>query len=388
MLKRWSIIMAWIGLLLITEGAQGQLRFMDVTGSGARAEGMGGAFIGLADDATALSWNPAGLTQLERPEASLVFRQSFDSYKFTSPSEDLSSSSNHSVFNFGSFAYPMKIGGKKLTFALAYQNQVDLFLFTEGDDFEEKQTGGINTLSPGVAYQVLPMLSLGVSANLWTGSSKYKYDPDGGTDSWKDTWSGFNYQVGVLADMEQSGGKIPLKIGLSFRSPFEMKDKWHFLLTDGSYKWTWEFPMMFGFGASYRIGDNLTVAADYEIRKFGKSKYGNKDYDFWENLSRSKKDLNPIRVGAEYLVVTDNLVIPVRAGFKTVPTLFADFDVNGDVDKQVTGTAISAGSGIIFKKFAFDIALTRRAFDIKDNYNETKREFSYFILSGSAIIYF
>lgn len=35
-------------------------------GSGARAIGMGGAFIGIADDATAASWNPAGLIQLEK----------------------------------------------------------------------------------------------------------------------------------------------------------------------------------------------------------------------------------------------------------------------------------------------------------------------------------
>jgi hypothetical protein len=41
-------------------------------GSGARALGMGGAFIAVADDATAASWNPSGLIQLERPELSIV----------------------------------------------------------------------------------------------------------------------------------------------------------------------------------------------------------------------------------------------------------------------------------------------------------------------------
>ena len=41
-------------------------------GSGARATGIGSAFIAVADDATAASWNPAGLIQLERPEVSTV----------------------------------------------------------------------------------------------------------------------------------------------------------------------------------------------------------------------------------------------------------------------------------------------------------------------------
>ena len=41
-------------------------------GSGARALGMGSAFIAVADDATAASWNPGGLIQLEKPEISSV----------------------------------------------------------------------------------------------------------------------------------------------------------------------------------------------------------------------------------------------------------------------------------------------------------------------------
>ena len=41
-------------------------------GSGARALGMGGAFIAVADDATAASWNPDGLMQLDELEGSFV----------------------------------------------------------------------------------------------------------------------------------------------------------------------------------------------------------------------------------------------------------------------------------------------------------------------------
>ncbi|MBK5257140.1 MAG: hypothetical protein JJE39_14010 [Vicinamibacteria bacterium] len=41
-------------------------------GTGARGLGMGGAFIAVADDGTAASFNPAGLSQLRRSEISLV----------------------------------------------------------------------------------------------------------------------------------------------------------------------------------------------------------------------------------------------------------------------------------------------------------------------------
>src|SRR5262245_55053965 len=50
-----------------------QARLNVVQGSGARAFGMGGAFLARADDATAASWNPAGLSYLRLPELSLVW---------------------------------------------------------------------------------------------------------------------------------------------------------------------------------------------------------------------------------------------------------------------------------------------------------------------------
>src|SRR6266536_3122428 len=50
-----------------------QARANVVQGSGARALGMGGAFLARADDATAASWNPAGLSYLRLPEVSFVY---------------------------------------------------------------------------------------------------------------------------------------------------------------------------------------------------------------------------------------------------------------------------------------------------------------------------
>jgi len=46
-------------------------------GVGARALGMGGAFVGLADDATSAYWNPAGLSTLDRPEFAYMHAERF-----------------------------------------------------------------------------------------------------------------------------------------------------------------------------------------------------------------------------------------------------------------------------------------------------------------------
>lgn len=48
-------------------------------GVGARALGMGGAFVGVADDVTACFWNPSGLSQLNRKEISFMHAETFGS---------------------------------------------------------------------------------------------------------------------------------------------------------------------------------------------------------------------------------------------------------------------------------------------------------------------
>ncbi len=46
-------------------------------GVGARALGMGGAFVSIADDATAAYWNPAGLAKVEKHAFSIMYSDSF-----------------------------------------------------------------------------------------------------------------------------------------------------------------------------------------------------------------------------------------------------------------------------------------------------------------------
>src|SRR5512142_186181 len=102
----------------------------NITGAGARAEGFGGAFIGVADDATAVVWNPAGLSLLEQPQASVVGKLIGEKATYTdqsNASNNESTSLSHAVFNFGSLALPIKLAGMKLVLAAAYQRQLDFY---------------------------------------------------------------------------------------------------------------------------------------------------------------------------------------------------------------------------------------------------------------------
>ena len=82
---------------------------------GARSLGMGGAFLGLADDASAAEANPAGLTILRKPEISIEARNYQEEQLFTTsgtfPDVSRTAFTNYSdrvVLSFASVVYPIK----------------------------------------------------------------------------------------------------------------------------------------------------------------------------------------------------------------------------------------------------------------------------------------
>lgn len=101
------------------------------SGSGARALGLGGAFTAVADDATAASWNPAGLTQLERPEFSFVYRLKREQNRHWSGNEDYRVGDDDfygNALNYLSAVMPTRLFEHNVVFSLNFQ---EVFDFTQ-----------------------------------------------------------------------------------------------------------------------------------------------------------------------------------------------------------------------------------------------------------------
>lgn len=149
-------------------------------GGGPRALGMGGAFTAVADDATANTWNPAGMAQLERPEASLSFGFYRQDLALSDGSEDDESDLD---LDHLSAVVPFYAGTFQQTVGIAWQRQFD---FTRGFDIDQQETssGGGSTLdidnriateqegsfasvSASYAIEVWPGLALGVTGHAW-----------------------------------------------------------------------------------------------------------------------------------------------------------------------------------------------------------------------------
>jgi len=361
--------------ILLGAGLFAQNINFNLTGAGARAAGMGGAFIGVADDATAVVWNPAGLTQIEKPEASFVMRFVGNSWKTTNGTNKNELTENHFLLNFLSMSYPLQAGNKPVVGSIAVQNQLDM----NYEDDNEKDKGGGSTLTLGISSQIVPLISLGATANIWYGKWTQTTTNPNRTES-EAKFSGFNIGTGLMFDLNNLENPLPLKFGITHKTPFQLTMDWK-----NARKVIVHMPAMLGFGTSFRIGDSFTLAADYEMRAYKNKKITYNDGSADEVLSYY--NLNQIRLGAEYLIVTDLAVIPLRIGFFNDPTIQNLVNADGSIGDQIIGQGFSVGTGLIFGNFSFDTSLSYSGYKI-DWDNGSTLEVGKAILGLSGIFYF
>lgn len=220
---------------------------------GARAFGLGGAFVGLADDASAAELNPAGLSQLRRPELSVEFRRlettipvrypgassagQFECVGFSGsgpPCQQDGRSSENSL-SFVSLVVP---GSSNLTFA-AYRHELDRERFSivrPAYTLEDRQVPGtlqqldrrLDRTGLAIAWAPAQSLSVGVTAHVNTLNQTFSLSeystpsitdgPLGGAPSV--LWSLLDQHV----DQSKVGGTAgvlwrpirPLAVGLSY----------------------------------------------------------------------------------------------------------------------------------------------------------------------------
>jgi len=336
---------------------------------------MGGAFIAVADDATAASWNPGGLIQLERPEISAVgsfFHRTEDNHMGVHPEAEGEQSVSEARLNYLSLSYPFVLFSRNMIVSVNYQYLYDFarewaFPLREEStktireyDFSFEQKGSLAAIGFAYCIQVVPRLSFGFTLNIWedpfygngwkqtyreNGSAKvmgpcpdspgdcvqYTYEFTG-TKIDEYSFSGFNANVGALWKPTAR-----LTIGGVFKTPFtaslEHKYSFNYSLIypefpddniDGGFSETEEaelsMPMSYGIGFAYRFMDTLTVSADVfrtEWDDFVLTDSEGSEISPISGLPRSESDIDAthqVRIGLEYLIIKADFAVPVRGG--------------------------------------------------------------------------
>jgi long-subunit fatty acid transport protein len=363
-----------LSLSMITAMVCAQNLDFNIMGAGARAHGMGGAFIGMADDATAIGWNPAGIAQLEKMEASVngLFKMQKFEFERTGPSpltED--NSVSHFAPSFGSFIVPLKMGEKNLVFGIAYQRLID-FGYADKDTghwsptvtWEEKTTqkGGIDAIAPAIAVQVTPQLMIGVAGNILINGTTYESKRSYSDGDWykneqENSYSGFGLNAGALISLQK------INIGVAARLPFtlteEIKESYSESMAGVAFssattqpKAEVKMPLMLGVGMAVKPTDKFTLAADYEYRGYESSEVTQSG----TTIEMGWKNVNQFRVGLEYIFSGPNAVFPVRLGFRTDPKVFHGWYGDGTDTSQAVGKVFTGGFGLIMGRVMLDLA--------------------------------
>ncbi|HBI14960.1 MAG TPA: hypothetical protein DDY20_05525 [Desulfobulbaceae bacterium] len=374
-------------------------------GSGARALGMGGAFIALADDATAASWNPAALIQLEKPEISIVgafFNNSDDYTSSVHPEIDHSATNDDVNLNYFSATYPFNVLSRNMVISLNYQR---LYEFNRSLDYnleltaspsmpgiassEQRsynQEGYVGALGLAYSVAVTQQFSLGITLNLWTDELFWKNGWDeryanhsltsfGSLTTVENTlitdqYSGFrgiNANLGFLWNINKY-----LTIGGVVKTPFTAdvnhtySENWTQRdINDGSIysghicdteTVELDMPLSYGIGIAARFTDAFSMGLDIYQTQWEEYILTDGQGNQFSPIDSRPKNISDIsnttqvRLGAEYLFINPdkNWVIPLRGGF------FYDPEPAQETVRDFYG--LSIGSGISFEKFSVDVA--------------------------------
>jgi long-subunit fatty acid transport protein len=371
-------------------------------GSGARALGMGGAFIAVADDATAASWNPGGLIQLEHPEISVVgayFYRREDNTFGANPEASGEQSASEVRINYLSFSYPFSFLERNMIVSINYQNMFDLTrewdfpLFHDSgglkmnQEVHYDQEGTLSAFGLAYAIQLTPQLSLGFTLNLWEDGLYENEWKQSVTEKSRGTLngiafrsesrsedefslSGFNANIGILWNMTPK-----LTLGAVFKTPFtadikhrsEFESSLKFPASPGFASTSYssfeedeelDMPMSYGIGLAYRYSDSFTAAFDIYRTAWDDFELKDGQGNAFSPISgrpSSESDIDPthqVRIGAEYLIITPKYIIPLRAGLFYDPA-----PAEGSPDDFF---GFSIGSGIAVGRWIFDMAYQYR----------------------------
>ena len=366
---------------------------LNPVGSGARALGMGGAFIGVADDATAASWNPGGLIQLEKKEFSIVgsyfSRTETNQFDFFSQASG-NYSIDQSQLNYLSLAYPFIFNQYDMIVSINYQHlyefyrawgelnlSYDQLSYDNTTRIHYDQEGDLYALGLAYCIRINPKLSTGLTLNYWGDAlndnqweqhyvemySNIIADiPQILTSNRNTTYDfkGFNFNLGFLYRFNEEW-----TLGGVFKSPFKADIDRHITQRDSilypkgggmnasiiqpeiTRHDQLSMPMSYGFGIAYRKNDQITVSFDVYQTRWDDYKYIHEDGGSNSPISgrtMAQSDVDPttwFRCGMEYLMIGQQTVFPLRAGIFYDPA-----PAEGSPDKYL---GLALGSGFVYE---------------------------------------
>lgn len=348
---------------------------------GSRAMSMGGAYIGLANDYSAVFWNPAGLTQLQSHTLSLYITDTIPSFnlKWEDPEPfalDTDAKTKKNYFS-GLLSYYFFLN-KKLTAGIAVYVPSDLGAeWDENELIDFPYVWGytiwmsrikVIAISPVVSYKINKSLSIGVSLNFYYGKMNLKRVILDEPYSESSSGNGVGFTIGFLftpPDEICSIG-ITLKTGykIRFKGEAELSFPNEYLnvssKSDFSRDIVW--PICFGWGTAFRPLNNFIITVDFQWTNWDIIDMIVVDYKDpdWSEILNSGNDIDlswehtlQFRIGAEYRL---NENIALRGGYYYTPATTLD-NIKNFFIPSLTYHGMTLGIGLRFGNLQYDFSL-------------------------------
>jgi len=316
----------------------------EFAGAGARALSMGGAFIGLADDATAVEFNPAGIWQLRRPELAFQYvytRDKRETRRLEKPSfavRKTGETDSYLVPSFISLVYPMQhltIGLSELTnvyYERSYQHPTSLVRV-----HEEAKNYAIGLTA---ATEIIERLSVG--ATLRHNMFRFKFD-SGSSSQFSD--EAFSYNVGLL--WRPLGW---LNVGTVYKSSQKLKGRYQEMRINT------QLPETIGAGIAFLPNDRLRLLVD--IDRISWSQF---DPNTGDDFVRD--DVWRYHLGTEYHLGTwKQTAFLLRGGYMLEESNAFKYEGDNPIMRELTSVRrdiqhLSAGIGIARPRYQIDLGI-------------------------------
>jgi len=264
---------------------------LNLNGVGSKGSGMGTAFIGLADDWSAVFFNPAGLIQLKKPVFSAFVTDLIPTgtYKFEFLGTTLADTETKSLmYPSGALAYFKPVSDKMVAGIAAFVPSGvgarwpgdELAMLSGGQPFTWDSKIFMITVSPAVAIKFSDKLSFGAALNIDYAQLKMERPAggEGGIPWFQYSENLDGIAVGATLGLMYKPNDI-FQFGLSYKLPVKATIKGTstapFLTgmglpgeSEGKRAATW--PMWAGAGIAVKPNDKLTIIADVIWYNWGK----------------------------------------------------------------------------------------------------------------------
>ncbi len=394
----FPVIVITVFMLAQPSMAEQEITVGNDFGVGARSMGMGGAFTGVADDFTALHWNPAGLSHIRRMEAfGALSHEKVNNETVYFGNADSTFTSNTRPNSFGIvFPIPTYRGGLAFAFGVNRIQSFDLRTSVKGfnelsidedpefglltiDEITE-ESGGVTSWDFGLAVDIAPNVALGATLSFLSGNYNYNLDLLATDDSQLDSiLDGLSYLDEIDTNYFGVDGKIGLmayfnkfaKLGLTLTIPlsFSAEEYWYqdsyyayddgtdeTIVDDGVFDYDISRPIRFKAGVSIRPIPGATIAADVGYTDWTQTEYSEPPSEDLsnENFVTDYRSTVKFSVGGEYYIPKTGLAL--RAGYGLDPLPYNPEGTEIEKERQY----ITLGLGMIMSgSFTFDVAYVR-----------------------------